>query len=116
MQAFLELASIDGIDGLLTLSSDNVCTLCSRLSMETNCVSWHNIADIECLQCVLKLHLEKGYCEIGANFDYSSIDEDYFRNFTHNPFNYLRDGKDHRPIFTSSPSRKLLDYLESIGV
>ena len=50
------------------------------------------------------------------HFNYSLIDEDDFRNFKHNPFNYLRDGEDPRPIFVSSPSRKFQDSLESIRI
>ena len=75
-----------------------------------------NIIGIKRLQHFLKHVQEKENYEIGANLDYSSIDEDDYLNFTHDPFNCLKDGEDPRPVFSSSTPGKLLDYLESIGI
>ena len=98
----------------MTLSSDNLYALCSRLSKEINYVPWCDIERIRSLQRFVKYLQEKGCFEIGSNFDYSSIDEDDFLNFTCDPSNRLSDGKDPRPTFLPSSSRELLHFLESM--
>ena len=75
-----------------------------------------NVWHIRILQLFLKHLQEKGCCEIGSNFDYSSIDEDDLFHFTENSYDWISNEVDIRPVFTSSPSRKLLDYLESISL
>ena len=59
MQAFLELASIDGIDVIITLSFDNLRTFYSRLIRDINFISWHNITGIKCIRSFLKILQEK---------------------------------------------------------
>ena len=87
IQVFLELASTCGIDELLTLSYGNLRTIYSNLNRKTNIISIVNITRIRGLHFFLKHLQEKGCYESGANFYYSSIDEDDYREFTCDPSN-----------------------------
>ena len=115
-QVFRELDSIDGIDILITISSDNRRTLHSNLIKKKNSISFFSLMSIKSLQFELKNLQQRGLYEIGANFDYSSMDEDNFLNFTRDPSNWLSNGSDARPILTALPSRKFLDSLKLIGI
>ena len=79
-------------------------------------MSIKSIKSIKSIQFFLKHLQQRAHYEIGANFDYSSIDEDDFLNFTHDPSNWLINGLYPRPFSTSSTPRKLLDSLESIEI
>ena len=65
MQFFLALASIDRIDGLITLCYEHLLTLYSHLSRKTIKMSWHNIMGFRSLQRFLKHVQEQGRYEIG---------------------------------------------------
>ena len=70
IQDFLELSSIDVINGLITISSYNLRTIYSCLSREINFMSWHNVTGIKCLRRFLKRLQEKVHYKIRANLDY----------------------------------------------
>ena len=70
--------------------------------------------EIKKLQFLLRHLQEKENYDIGVDFDCSSIDENYFFDFIDHHFWDLSRKIDARPVFTSFPSRKLLDSLESI--
>ena len=101
---------------MMTMSSDNLHALCSNLSKEINYMPWCYITRIKSLQRFVKRLQEKGHFEIGSNFNYSSIDEDDFLNFTHDPSHRLSDGEHPRPVFASFSSKKLLDCLEFMSL
>ena len=73
-----------------------------------------SILTIKSLQHFVKHLQENALFEIGSNFEYSSIDEDDYHNFTCNPSNWLSDGRDPRPTFSPSSSIKLLQFVESM--
>ena len=85
-QLFQELASIDGIDGIITLSHDNLQSLYDNLKKKINSISFCSILSINKVQFFLKNLQEKVKYEIGANFDYSSIDENNFIGFMNHHF------------------------------
>jgi len=109
MKVFQDLASIDGIGGLVTTSSENLRTFYSHLSRKTNNMSCRNIMNIKKIQFFLKYLQQRGCYEIGVIFDYFSIDDNYFFNFACDPSHDLSSGVDPRPFFTSSAPRKNLD-------
>ena len=79
-------------------------------------MSFCSILSINKLQFSLKNLQEKENYEIGKNVDYSSIDENDFADFTDYHFWDQSYKIDPRPIFTPSPSKKFIDYLESISL
>ena len=113
IQLFQELACINRIDGLITTSCENLRTLYSNLSRKTNNISFCSILKIKKLRFFLKHFQEKGNYEIGANFDYSSIDDNGCFDFMDHHFWDSNNETDPRPVSTFFPSRKLLDSLES---
>ena len=64
IQLFQKLASIDGIDVIITLSCDNIRTLDSNLSSKTKSFSSCSITIIKKLQRLLKHLQDKGIYEI----------------------------------------------------
>ena len=116
IQVFQELSSIGGIDGQITLSSDNLRTLYSHFNSKTNIISFCIIMGIKRLQLFLKHLQQRGHYEIGTNFDYSSIDENDLFKFSDYPSSNLSNKTDPRPVLTSYAPRKLLDSLESATI
>ena len=69
VQVIQELASIDGVDGLITMFYENLWTLCDHLKRNTNRISAISILSIRKLLFSLKHLQEKGRYKIGLNFD-----------------------------------------------
>ena len=89
MQVFQELASVGGIDDIMTLSSKDLRTLHSHLDKKSNGIlPMRNITRIKHLQRFLKNLQQRGNCEMGIDFDYYSIDEDDYLSFTCHTYNF----------------------------
>ena len=113
-QLFQELASIEGIDVLISLYQDNLQALYENLKRKKNSISLWSILSIKKLQFFLKHLQEKEIYDIRPKFDYSSIDENDLVDFIDYHFWDWSRKIDTRHVLTSYPSRKLMCSLESI--